>query len=89
MLDGRIAALGEIEQSQNNINQAREALRQAEHEQVSAWAAALSAGWTETELRKLGLDAPAGKRPGRPKGARTKRTDLPPAQSVNVPNQVS
>ena len=50
---------------------AQKAAEEATREASAAWSEATQAGWTSTELRKLGLAQPTNRRGGRPKGSRT------------------
>jgi hypothetical protein len=42
---------------------------QAERREAAAWADAVRRGWTESELKGMGLVAPGRKSPGRPRSA--------------------
>lgn len=73
LLGNRVTAVRQLAQTRQAVDDARAALEQAE----KADAAAQKSGWSTEELRKLGLDAPARRTPGRPRGTskRTARTD--------------
>lgn len=73
LLAGRIDAIRKLNESQNTAAQARDAADAADRDVTSAWTEATQAGWTTTELRKLGLTQPANRRGGRPKGSRTNK----------------
>ncbi len=75
LLTGRLNALDALEEAQGSAARAQQELREAEAKIASAWTSATDAGWSPTELRKLGIAQPAGRRRGR--GRTTKRT--PPA----------
>ena len=76
LLAERIDAVRKLSESQRSASQVREAAETADREAAAAWSDAIQAGWTSTELRKLGLSQPATRRDGRPKASRTtKRTD--------------
>lgn len=80
LLAGRVDAIRKLSERQHAATRAREAADGANRDVASAWSDATQAGWTPTELRKLGLNQPASRRGGRPKGGRTaKRADQPSA----------
>ncbi|NAZ84627.1 hypothetical protein [Kineococcus indalonis] len=64
------AALGH---SARALESARAELVEREREYAKAHSDALSAGWTAAELKKVGIEEPERRAPGRPKGATTRR----------------
>lgn len=70
LLAGRVDAVHKLNERQQAAAQAREAAEAAEREAAGAWTEATQAGWTSTELRKLGLSQPSNRKGGRPKGSR-------------------
>lgn len=72
LLAGRIDAIRTLSEQQTMAEEARETADAADHAATSAWTAATAAGWTASELRKLGLNQPATRSGGRPKGSRNK-----------------
>lgn len=78
LLDTRMDAVRKGARTQGALAEAREALLAAERAHADAYAAAEKAGWTTDELRKVGLDTPTRRRPGRPR-----RSTPPPAASAS------
>ncbi len=72
LLTGRIDAIRTLSEQQTMAEEARQTADAADRAAASAWTAATAAGWTTTELRKLGLNQPATRSGGRPKGSRNK-----------------
>ena len=71
LLAGRIDAIRKLSDRQREATQAREVADSADRKVAAAWSEATQAGWSATELRKLGLTQPVSRRGGRPKGSRT------------------
>ena len=67
MLDARLAVIDRLAGAAVAVRDARTALDVAEREEAAAYAAASKAGWTDDELRRLGLARPARRTPGRPR----------------------
>jgi hypothetical protein len=61
VLDTRIESVRTLVTARQKVAQAREDLNQAEREDVLAYNAAVAAGWTPEELRKLKLGEPEKK----------------------------
>lgn len=57
-------------------------LAAAEQKYAKDYWAALRADWTETDLRGFGLDAPAKKAGGRPRGSKKPRVDRPASDAT-------
>jgi hypothetical protein len=74
LLDSRIQAVRELATTRQTRNDKREELAAAERADTAAYAAALRAGWTTDELRKVGLDEPERRAPGRPRRPRNRAT---------------
>ena len=88
LLAGRINAIRKLSECQRSASHVREAADTADRETAAAWSAAIQAGWTSTELRKLGLAQPTNRRGGRPKGSRTtKKVQQTAAEDQDVSNQ--
>lgn len=68
LLDGRVAAVTELEQTVRRLEEAQRAVQTAEKNVKDAWGQASSAGWTVTELKQLGFTPPTAKS-GRPRAA--------------------
>lgn len=76
LLAGRIEAVRQLSERQQTATQAHESADAADRDAAAAWSDATQAGWTSTELRKLGLTQPTSRRGGRPKRGRvTKRPE--------------
>ena len=82
LLDDKVQAVRALARSRQQRDTARAAALVAERDDASAWAAALRAGWTADELRRVGLEAPATRLPGRPRGRRAGTLGDTRAQSV-------
>lgn len=81
VLDARIESVRTLVTARQNLAQVREELDQAERQDVLAYNAAVAAGWTPEELRKLNLGEPEKKARVRRRAA-TKRRDDPTEQAV-------
>ncbi|TDE88143.1 hypothetical protein EXU48_23760 [Occultella glacieicola] len=66
LLDKRVEAVRELVRRSQNVTNAEANLTAARSEHRKAWMQAIQRGWTEAELRKVGLS--------RPTAARTRRT---------------
>lgn len=73
LLNGRVDAIQKLNERQTAAVAAREHADAAERDAATAWTEATQAGWTSTELRKLGLSQPGNRGGGRPKGSRNKQ----------------
>lgn len=71
LLDDKIQAVRDLAHARQARTDKQAELDQAERADAAAWAAAERAGWTPDELRRLGLDTPTRKTPGRPRRPRT------------------
>lgn len=58
VLDSRIGAVRELAKARAEVGHAQAALAAAEQADAIAYSAALRAGWTDAELRQVGLSAP-------------------------------
>ena len=75
--DARVNAVKNAAASSVELQEAVQSLAAAEQKYAKDYQAALRGDWTESDLRGFGLDAPARKAGGRPKGARTTRQSKP------------
>jgi hypothetical protein len=73
LLENRIDAVRVLAHARQNRIDKRAELDIAEREEAAAFAAAQRAGWSVDELKRVGLDQPARKAPGRPRRSRTSR----------------
>lgn len=72
--DARVNAVKTAAASSVELQEAVQLLAAAEQKYAKDYQAALRADWTESDLRGFGLDAPARKAGGRPKGTRTRQS---------------
>lgn len=77
LLDGRIAAVRELATTRQREIDQQAALEDAQRAHAAAYQAALRAGWTTDELRRLDFPAPSRKAPGRPRRARRASPPVP------------
>lgn len=93
LLDGRRRAVEQLGSAHEELEAVEakyaEDLASARRRVSEAYSAATSAGWTERELRVLGIQRPTAKRSGRPKGSRNKaRTStVTTSDATVVPNE--
>lgn len=71
LLDQRIQAVRDLAATRQSVIDKRAELQEAERADAAAYAAAQRAGWTTDELRKVGLEEPSRKAPGRPRRSRS------------------
>jgi len=85
LLDSRIEAIRTLaaarQASRDALAELHAAAESAERDDATAYRAAVRAGWTEAELRKVGLDAPAQGASGR---ARRRRASAPTSTASEV-----
>jgi hypothetical protein len=62
LLDSRIASVTDLVIARKRVDELREQLTRAEREDKKAYVRATRDGWSEDELRKLGLDVQAAGR---------------------------
>ncbi|MFC3687311.1 hypothetical protein [Aquipuribacter hungaricus] len=67
LLDDKVKAVRVLAHARQAREDARAALEQAERADTAAYTAALRDGWTADELKRVGLDAPTKRAPGRPR----------------------
>lgn len=103
--EDRIATIRDAVEAQQNVTlvradiearraefekQAAEDLKRAEASDVRAYNAALAAGWTETELKKIGLDEPEKKQRVRRRAAKKPAAPTrPSSQQQTEPAQAA
>jgi hypothetical protein len=83
LLNARISAVRELATAQVAVDHARDALSAAETNHASVYTNATRAGWTDTELKQIGLTLPARRAPGRPRQPRANGSRTPASQSPN------
>lgn len=76
LLDSRIASVTDLVVARKRVDELREQLADAEREDKKAYVRATKDGWSEDELKKLGLDS----------GVATKRR---PSRKTSVASSVS
>ena len=67
--DKKVDAVRTVAASSVELREAAELLAAAEQKYAKDYAAALRSEWTETDLRGFGIDAPARRAGGRPRGS--------------------
>jgi len=70
-LDTRIEAVKTLATARQNKLDKQAQATAAEHQDTTAWIAAIRQGWSENELKELGFDPPRKKAPGRPRRRRS------------------
>ena len=70
LLDDRVSAVRTLVKTRQSLADHKAKVDTAERAAAAAYAAAQRAGWTPDELKKLGLDSPHRKTPGRPRRIR-------------------
>lgn len=58
--DERMESVRDLVHAQNHFHDLRAKAAEAEKQHGAAWSAALSKGWTDVELRRVGLVEPTG-----------------------------
>jgi hypothetical protein len=82
LLDARITAVRELAKAQVAVDHVRESLGEAEANHATVYTAATRAGWSDAELKQIGLRAPERRTPGRPRRTRSGvAQSSPPAAS--------
>ncbi|MGY2747634.1 hypothetical protein [Arthrobacter sp. UYCu723] len=77
--DAKVNAVKQAAASGVEVQETAQLLAAAEQKYAKDYQAALRADWTESDLRGFGLDAPARKAGGRPRGRKTTRESAPVA----------
>jgi len=77
--DTKVNAVKTAAASGVEVQEAAQLLAAAEQKYAKDYQAALRADWTESDLRGFGLDAPAKKAGGRPRGRKTTQESVPVA----------
>lgn len=67
LMEGRLAAIDDVAAKAREVERARTTLEDAERTYAAAHKAAQDAGWSDRELRQLGLPVPSRRAPGRPR----------------------
>jgi len=75
--DTKVGAVKAAAASGIELKEAAQLLAAAEQKYAKDYQTALRAEWTESDLRGFGLDAPAKKAGGRPRGRKTARETTP------------
>ncbi|WP_028268067.1 hypothetical protein [Arthrobacter sp. MA-N2] len=77
--DAKVSAVKQAAASGVEVQEAAQLLAAAEQKYAKDYQAALRADWTESDLRGFGLDAPAKKAGGRPRGRKGAQESAPVA----------
>lgn len=80
LLENRIEAVRALAHARQGRIDKRGELDVAERAEAAAFAAAQRAGWSATELKKVGLDQPSRQAPGRPRRSRAAGGSAAPAR---------
>lgn len=67
--EDKLTAVGRLVDTRARIDTIEAQLADAQREDANAYKLALDAGWSEAELKAVGVDAPARPLPGRPRKA--------------------
>lgn len=67
LLAARVDSVRNLEQQRDATAEIKSQIAAAERAEAEAWSAAITAGWSPVELRKLGFTQPLTRRGGRPK----------------------
>ncbi len=82
LLAERISVIEAATKTASAVDQAQAALDQARRDHADAWRTALKAGWSATELKKMGLPAPTAQRQARGTRPRPSASPEPSPQVV-------
>lgn len=85
LLEERLAPVRGLKAATDDLERAQIALGDAERARAEQWRSAVSAGWSEAELKRLGLKAPQRRTPGRPGGRQKKNQTQPEASPEQEP----
>ena len=77
--DAKVNAVKRAAASGVEVQEAAQLLAAAEQKYAKDYQSALRADWAESDLRGFGLDAPAKKAAGRPRGRKTAQESAPVA----------
>jgi hypothetical protein len=77
--NAKVNAVKQAAVSGVEVQEAARLLAAAEQKYAKDYQAALRADWTESDLRSFGLDAPAKKTVGRPRGRKSAQESAPVA----------
>ncbi|WP_427175249.1 hypothetical protein [Arthrobacter sp. 92] len=77
--DAKVNAVKRAAASAVEVQEAAQLLAAAEQKYAKDYQTALRADWTDSDLRGFGLDAPAKKAGGRPRGRKTAQESAPVA----------
>lgn len=76
--EDKITAVKRLAESRQRVEDSKEALTEAEAEDLKSWNNAVGLGWSEAELKKIGFREPERKRrPKRNSGQRGRSKPLP------------
>lgn len=81
LYDERMTAVDTLVAATNAARELADQLTTAERAVARAYADAQRAGWTDEDLKRIGLEVPTRRAPGRPVGTRNTTIKQPPNQS--------
>lgn len=84
LLNDRVAIIEKLAADASRLSQSQQRLAEAERDYANQWSDAERAGWSASELRKLGLSEPGRKRPGRPRKASKPALAVPAVEEPSV-----
>lgn len=79
----RINAVTELAESARALSQARQELAAAEQQHAQLYRASLRLGWTESDIKGFGIDAPAKSAGGRPRKTKTAAPKTTPGAAAD------
>lgn len=85
LYDERMTAVDALVAATNAARDLADQLITAERAAARAYADAQRAGWTSEDLKRIGLDAPTRRPPGRPAGPRTRAVSPPETDTAAPP----
>lgn len=83
LLDSRIESVTDLTLARKRVEELRAQLADAEREDKKAYVRATKDGWSEDELKKLGLESGGVTRRRQMRKSSTSDTDLPSAEDVS------
>jgi hypothetical protein len=86
LLDARITAVRELAKAQVAVDHVRESLGEAEANHATVYTTATRAGWSDAELKQMGLRAPTRRAPGRPRRPRSGGTRASVTSADSTPS---
>jgi hypothetical protein len=89
LLDARITAVRELAKAQIAVDHVRESLDEAEANHATVYTTATRAGWSDAELKQMGLRAPTRRAPRRPPRPRPGGTSASVTSAAQAPSDAA